>query len=269
MRAKTATDPNNGANEPIARSREGNDVERASSETHTTRAMIELRRRILSGALSGGTRLFEVPLAEELGISRTPVREAMARLVEEGLLDRARGGGFAVRSFHFQDVVDAIELRGVLEGTAARLAAERGVEQLALARTRKTLEKLDGCFGPNPGDVDLDGYTELNAQFHDELAGLAGSEVLRREINRVNRLPFASPSAFLPDTAYVATFRRSLASHQQTHWAILNAIEAREGSRAEALAREHARAARTNLEYVISEHRGLIGRLPGLALVVS
>jgi GntR family transcriptional regulator, vanillate catabolism transcriptional regulator len=242
-------------------------VDAVSSETHTTRAMNELRQRILNGALAGGTRLLEVPLAEELGISRTPIREAMSRLVEEGLLDRARSGGFVVRSFRFQDVVDAIELRGVLEGTAARLAAERGADPLALARIRKTLENLDNCFGVTFNDVDLEGYTAHNAEFHDRLAGLAGSELLRREIERVTHLPFASPSAFLPDKAYVSTFRRSLAFHQDQHWAIVGAIEAREGARAEAIAREHARAARIDLEHAIAEHRGLIGGLPGLALV--
>ena len=244
-------------------------MERISHKTHTMRAIIELRQRIFSGALPGGTRLFEVPLAEDLGISRTPVREAMSRLAEEGLLDRARGGGFVVRSFRFADVIDAIELRGVLEGTAARLAAERGVEPLNLARIRQTLEAIDRCFGSAAGDIDLDAYSELNAQFHDELAALAGSELVRREVERVKRLPFASPSAFLPDKAYIATFRRTLPSQQEQHWAILAAIEAREGMRAEALAREHARAARANLEHVIAEHRGLIDRLPGMALVVG
>lgn len=241
-------------------------VSRVSSETHTTRAMIELRQRIFNGTLAGGTRLLEVPLAEELGISRTPVREAMARLVEEGLLERARGRGFVVRSFHIRDVIDAIELRGVLEGTVARLAAERGVEAIALARIRRTVGQLDGCFGRTLDDVDFDRYTDLNRQFHDELARLAGSEVLRREIERVNHLPFASPSAFLPDRA-VSTFRRSLSFQQEQHRAIIAAIEAREGARAEALTREHARAARDNLEYAISERRSLIGKLPGLALV--
>jgi GntR family transcriptional regulator of vanillate catabolism len=93
--------------------------------------------------------------------------------------------------------------------------------------------------------------------------------LVRREVERVKRLPFASPSAFLPDRAYIATFRRTLPSQHEQHWAILAAIEAREGMRAEALAREHARAARANLEHVIAEHRGLIDRLPGMALVVG
>lgn len=244
-------------------------MERASSETHAMRAMIELRQRILSGELVGGTRLFEVPLAENLGISRTPVREAMSRLAEEGLLDRARGGGFVVRSFRFADVIDAIELRGVLEGTAARLAAERGVQPMALARIRKTVESLDRCFGAEPGSVDIDGYTEMNGRFHAELAALSGSEVVQREIERVNRLPFASPSAFLPARAYSVNFRASLAGQQEQHKAIVSAIEAREGSRAEALAREHARAARVNLEYAMAEQGGLFNQVPGLALVVT
>jgi len=98
-----------------------------AASTHTLRARIEVRERILRGDLPGGTRLFEVALAEDLGISRTPVREAMSRLVEEGLLERVRGGGFTVRRFALADVIDTIELRGVLEGTAARLGAERGL----------------------------------------------------------------------------------------------------------------------------------------------
>ncbi|MCB2079499.1 MAG: GntR family transcriptional regulator [Novosphingobium sp.] len=244
-------------------------INEAAGKTHATRALIELRKRILNGELAGGMRLFEVPLAEELEISRTPVREAMSRLAEEGLLDRVRSGGFVVRSFGFDDVVDAIELRGVLEGTAARLAAERGVGAEALTRMRDIVHAIDACFGDAPGEVDFDTYSELNAAFHTELAGLAGSEVIRREVERVSRLPFASPSAFSPDRAGIDAFRRSLNLAHEQHRAIVSAIAAREGSRAEALAREHARAARRNLEHVLREDRSLIDRVPGLALLVD
>jgi len=244
-------------------------TEQAASGTHSMRALIELRKRILSGELPGGTRLFEVPLAEQLSISRTPVREAMSRLAEEGLLDRARGGGFVVRTFGFADVVDAIELRGVLEGTAARLAAERGVRPEALSHIKQIVSRLDGCFGGQPGEMDFDTYSELNAQFHVALSELAGSEIIRREVQRATRLPFASPSAFLPNKADIAAFRRSLNIAQHQHWAIVEAIEAREGARAEALAREHARTARRNLDYVMVEDRSLIEHVPGLALVVD
>jgi len=244
-------------------------MEQTTGKTHAMRALIELRKKILAGEYPGGTRLFEVPLAEELSISRTPVREAMSRLTEEGLLDRAKGGGFIVRSFGFADVVDAIELRGVLEGTAARLAAERGADPAALARMEEIVARLDDCFGDGLDEVDFDAYSELNAAFHRELAGLAASEIIRREVERVTRLPFASPSAFLPNRANIAAFRRSLSAAQEQHRALLSAIAAREGARAEAIAREHARIARRNLDYIMVEDRSLIGRVPGLALVVS
>lgn len=242
-------------------------MQEPSGNTHATRAQIELRKRILSGELPGGTRLFEVQMAEQLDISRTPVRDAMSRLVEEGLLDRAQGGGFVVRSFGFGDVIDAIELRGVLEGTAARLAAERGVTPVSMARLRDIVAELDGCFGPAAGDVDFDRYSELNARFHRELAGLCGSEIVRREVERMTRLPFASPSAFLPNGAELDAFARSLGVAQEQHRQIVAAIASREGTRAEALAREHARIARRNLEYVMIEDRSLIKYLPGLSLV--
>ena len=237
--------------------------------THATRTVIELRKKILAGELAGGTRLLEVPLSEELEISRTPLRDAMSRLVEEGLLERGKSGGFTVRKFTFDDVIDAIELRGVLEGAAARLAAERGVSPDALEEIGATVAKLDDCFGADPDSMDFDRYSELNAQFHHQLARLCGSDMIAREVERAARLPFASPSAFLPDKADITAFRRSLYQAQAQHKALVRAIAAREGSRAEALAREHARIARHNLDYLMNEDRSLIEQVPSLALVMS
>lgn len=235
--------------------------------THGRRAVIELREKILSGELQGGTRLFEVPLAELLDISRTPVREALSRLTEEGLLDRLPSGGFVVRRFGFSDVIDAIELRGVMEGMAARLAAERGAKPEALEGIGETVKLLDDCFGEKLDDVDFDAYSELNERFHHQLAALCGSEMIRREVERASSLPFASPSAFLPDRADIASFRRSLRGAQEQHRHMVAAIAAREGSRAEAIAREHARTARRNLEYILAEDPELISKVRGLAFI--
>jgi GntR family transcriptional regulator, vanillate catabolism transcriptional regulator len=229
--------------------------------------MIELREKIISSELPGGMRLFEVPLAEKLEISRTPVREALSRLAEEGLLDRLPNGGFIVRRFGFADVVDSIELRGVMEGTAARLAAERGAVPEALERMQGIIADLDTCFGSGEADVDFDRYSDLNAAFHAEMAGLSGSEIVRREVERASALPFASPSAFLPDRLEIVAFRRSLRRAQDQHHALFNAIVAREGGRAEFLAREHARIARQNLEYIFREDPELLQKIPGLALI--
>ncbi|PTX04991.1 GntR family transcriptional regulator [Pararhodobacter aggregans] len=235
----------------------------------TKRATYELRQRIIHGGLPGGTRLYEVALSEDLQISRTPVREAMSRLAEEGLLERAPGGGFQVRSFTLRDVTDAIELRGVLEGTAARLAAEQGAEPRALAEIGAILDRLDACFATGTvGAIDFDGYSELNAQFHTRLAELCQSPVILRELERVKSLPFASPSAFVLGSNENARSFHSLVVAQVQHRAMVQAIERREGARAEAIAREHARIARANLESTFVTDAQTPEAMPGIALIV-
>ena len=93
--------------------------------SQTTKATLGLRELLLSGAFKPRERVPELRLVEELGVSRTPLRIALMTLEHEGLLETLPGGGFVVREFTLSDIDDAIELRGVLEGTAARFAAER------------------------------------------------------------------------------------------------------------------------------------------------
>lgn len=181
-----------------------------SNKTRALRAVTELRKKILNGELPGGQRIFEVPLAEEFKISRTPIREAMSRLAEEGLLDRAPNGGFQVRTFLVEDIIDAIELRGVLEGTAVRLGIERGPTPAQLDELQTVFDALDTCFGPGPDTVDVERYADLNEKFHKLLAALPRSETIKREVERATRLPFAAPSAFLPNKSYLDRFHASL-----------------------------------------------------------
>lgn len=235
--------------------------------THTQRALLELRQKILNGSIPGGTRLYEVALAEDLQISRTPVRAALSQLAEEALLERGKGGGFVVRSFALADVVDTIDLRGVLEGTAARYAAERGVSAEGLAGAEKVLLEIDRLLQRET--VDMDAYSALNTQFHAVLADLSGSITLKREIERITALPFASPSAFLEDHNRLDALARTLGAAQAQHRAIIEAIAGRESGRAEALAREHARAARRNVEFLLSQETVLREGLSSLALLTG
>jgi GntR family transcriptional regulator, vanillate catabolism transcriptional regulator len=237
-------------------------------KTQTRRAQIELREQILSGELPAGTRLYEMAIASALDVSRTPAREAMSRLVEEGLLERHRSGGFRVRSFSLDDVRDAIELRGALEGIAARLAAERRPTDEDLQAIRETVARLDACFGDRIDDVDFEVYAEANASFHAQLAQLSGSTIIQHELDRVTSLPFASPSAFVGGSSDTPQFLRSLFTAQEQHREIVAAIAEGEGMRAEMLAREHARSARRNLEHAIGDH-AMRQTLPGMALIVS
>ena len=237
-------------------------------KTQTRRAQVELREQILSGDLPAGTRLYEMAIASALDVSRTPAREAMSRLVEEGLLERHRSGGFRVRSFSIDDVRDAIELRGALEGIAARLAAERRPGEEDMRPMRAALERLEGCFGRCVDDVKFEAYAEANAVFHAALAELSGSTIIRHELERVISLPFASPSAFVGAAGDTPHFLRSLFTAQEQHREIAAAIAGGEGMRAEMLAREHARAARRNLDHAVTDHT-MRQRLPGVALIVN
>lgn len=236
-------------------------------QTLANRALRLLRDRIFEGRIAGGARLYEVALSEALGLSRTPVREALGRLEQEGLVERLDSVGYVVRSFSFADVLDAIELRGVLEGTVARLAAERGVPEEKLSAINAILRELDVAVPADPAELRFERYVELNAEFHAAMAGLSGSAILRRELERAVALPFASPSAFLEVQESIPFFRRSLGSGQAQHRAIVEAVERRQSARAEAIAREHAQLARRNFEYILSENRGLLAQVPGLALL--
>jgi len=106
-----------------------------------------------------------------------------------------------------------------------------------------------------------------NAAFHSLLAGLAGSQIVQREADRVSRLPLASPSAFLREQELIPDFNASLVRAQHQHRAIIEAIRAREGARAEYLSREHARLARRNLDYLANAGPGVAIRVPGLSLL--
>jgi GntR family transcriptional regulator of vanillate catabolism len=238
-------------------------------KTQSLTAQLELRDLILGGELSAGTRLLETALSERIGISRTPLREALGALEHEGLLERQLTGGYLVRTFSFDDVVDAIEIRGLLEGAAARKASERGANSDKLAEMRKLLAELDKIVVITAGDFDLPTYTDLNAKFHNCLTQLAGGRTLMRELERANRLPFASPSAFLDAQAASQKFKQSMLIAQSQHRDLLEAIEAGEGARAEFIAREHARLALKNLKYVMNHDRSLMEKVPGLSLVAK
>jgi len=113
------------------------------SSSQAVKAQQRLRELILTGELAAGARIAELALVELLGVSRTPIRAALMRLEQEGLLEGLPSGGYAVRTFSEREVADAIELRGTLEGLAARLAAERGVPARALAQARACLDEID------------------------------------------------------------------------------------------------------------------------------
>ena len=234
--------------------------------SQAVKAQLRLREMILAGELPGGARIAELTLVERLGVSRTPIRAALMRLEQEGLLQALPNGGYAVRTFSERDVADAIELRGTVEGLAARLAAERGVAGVVLAEARACLAEIDALLEESALDDEaFTRYVALNQRFHNLLAEMAGSPVLLRELERVVNLPFASPSGFVVVQANTPRARDMLVVAQDQHRQVLEAIERREGGRAEAILREHSRIAQRNLrEAVQGQH---LAQMPGVRLI--
>lgn len=230
-------------------------------------ALLKLRELILSGDVKAGERLSELALVDRLGVSRTPIRAAMMRLEQEGLTHPIPTGGYAVSGFGERDIHAAIEIRGTLEGLAARLAAERRLAAAALTPLNACLTELDELvLGRGVTSDNFSHYVELNERFHQIVIALADSTVLSRQIARAVSLPFASASAFVNVQASLPETRMLFTVAQDHHRCVVRAIEDGEGERADSLMREHARLARRNLELALRNHqtRDLV---PGSSLI--
>ena len=235
--------------------------------SQTGRATLVLREMLLEGRFQPGERIREVPLAAELGVSRIPLRLVLERLAHEGLLVVRSTRGFVVQRFSIADIYDAIEIRGLLEGMAARLAAEKVKAPADTAKLQALQSALIGVVRRRKLTLEcLEQYMELNAKFHAEILHLSSCRMLQRAAEHVCSLPFASPSAFVR-RQYLAPeawelFRMAVDQHQ----GIVEAITNRQAARAEILAREHARVACRNLESALKN--GEIGQfVPGMKLV--
>ena len=232
--------------------------------SQAVKVQLRLREMILAGELTAGSRITELAMVEKLKVSRTPIRAALIRLEQEGLLQQMPSGGFAIRQFSEADVADAIELRGTIEGLAARLAAERGASAEVLTQAHQCLDEIDLVLGQSVlKEEAFSTYVRLNAQFHVLLGRLSGSAVLQRELERVGGLPFASPSGFVGVQANTAKARDMLIVGQDQHRQVLEAIANREGARAESVTREHSRLAQRNLRDAVRQ----TPQLPGVHLI--
>ncbi|MGB8875426.1 MAG: GntR family transcriptional regulator [Solirubrobacteraceae bacterium] len=236
-----------------------------ANRTQMMRALFALREQILSGEFKPGDRMSELPLVERLGVSRTPLRLALASLEHEGLLRVLPAGGYVVREFTQADMRQAIEIRGVLEGTACRFAAEQGASRRDLRALRTLNEQIEPLV--HRADYEsFERYAALNAEFHTRLIKMARSPLLERTLDTVLSLPFATPNALVLQHAQLPESREILiVAHRQHLW-LVDAIANREGSRADNVAREHARLSLTNLEIVLSQ-RGLLEQVPGASLL--
>ncbi len=185
-----------------------------------------LRDAILSGHLPAGTRLRQEDLAARLGISRTPIREALGRLQQEGLLD-ILGTGVRVVALELDEAVHLYDVREVLDGLAARLAA-RHADAGALARLGKSLDRMSQCVRRR----DANQWFPAHVAFHDGIFRASGN----RRLQALGSLVRLSIRHFHP---LLLTTRHRLADALAEHRAIYEAIATHDGENAERLARAH------------------------------
>jgi len=187
----------------------------------------EVRHRIVSGRASPGSRLDEQALAVELGVSRTPLREAIGRRVKEGLVEYRPYQGAFVRTFNAKEVRDLYTVRRSLEETAIRLATAR-LTTARLATLREILDEINGALERG----DLAEYGEADRRFHETIAGYSDNATLIECLDRLDlQVRIVRTLANRnPEIVARTALQRPL---------VLAALEARDADRAVALMGEH------------------------------
>jgi DNA-binding GntR family transcriptional regulator len=192
-----------------------------------------IRQAIVDGRLPPGRRLKEEELARELGISRTPVREALLMLNAEGLVDAAPNRGAAVRSHSAEDLDDLYQLRALLEGYSTRRAATRLSDE-EIRTLRESCGRFEGLLEDG---ADMNELVQENLVFHQTILEGSGSVRLVTMVRQVIELPLVYRSY-----VWYSAAQQRISAHY--HSQITRALEARDAERAELVMKEHIFEAR-------------------------
>jgi len=213
-----------------ADSAEGTPSHQAVDRVYTT-----LRQGILDGVYAPGARLGEADLADALGVSRTPVREALRRLGSEGLLSTLPNKGARVRTWTTSELSDISDLRAILEGYAAGQAATR-VTDTDIAAMDDLVTRMEAAtVGGTAADIDL--ITELNRAFHGAVIDASGNALLPGLMHSLLHVPVISRTYrhYSP-----ARMQQSMRQHRE----LVDALRAGDPAWAEAVMRVHVLSAR-------------------------
>ncbi|NVO14394.1 MAG: GntR family transcriptional regulator [Rhodoplanes sp.] len=196
------------------------------------RAYETLRQRLVGGHYQPGTQLREEPLAREFGLSRTPVRAALKRLVEDGLATADAGQGIHVAEWSEHDIEETFQLRMLLEPHAARLAAERGGDAL-LESLRASNRQIASALAKGGADAIVK-IQEANRTFHHVLLDHARSPRLRAILDTMIDMPVIIRAFYL-------FTRDELEQSLHHHQDLTIAVEARDGELARQVMQLHLR----------------------------
>jgi DNA-binding GntR family transcriptional regulator len=194
-------------------------------ERPADKAYLGIRRAILTGALKSGEHLREEPLAQMTGTSRTPVRDALGRLVAEGLAVQVNRHRF-VADFSFGEITVVFGLRARIEGYAASLAAQR-ITQSEIEKLAEIINRIDQLAGLDP-EAAAERFLKLNAEFHAVIVRATRSSQLQALVAQTVAVPLTTIKKFVWDQKL--NIARSNAQHRD----ILEALTQRDSDWAEA-----------------------------------
>ena len=200
-----------------------------------------LEDEIISGKLKKGETLTEISLAKRLGVSRTPLRGAMHRLAEEGLIETVPNRGAVVVGVSREDLMNIYKIRMRLEGLASAEAAEN-ISEDALRALRESVELAEFYLAKR----DTEHLKELDTEFHGVIYKASGNRYLEKILTELHRNIRRYRKLSL---GVCARLEASVKEHRD----ILNAIEMRDAALAERLTKAHVEAALSNLIDVIND----------------
>ncbi|MEC7765153.1 MAG: GntR family transcriptional regulator [Pseudomonadota bacterium] len=201
-------------------------------------AAVTLRNRILDGEYAPGTPLQEVPLSQEMGVSRTPIREALSILSKEGLLEPGPKRSFKVKTFTLDEIRHAYELRGCLEGFACRHLAEVGLSDEVDARLEACLRHGDELLAKGLEASRQDEWLEMNNELHATLVEACENPFLSSFVHQTHHVPLASARHVHWYAMDERNFDLARKAHEHHH-GIVQAIRDRQSARAGFLMEEH------------------------------
>lgn len=189
-----------------------------------------LFREIMSGQLEPGVRLREQEISDRLGISRTPVREALNRLVMDGVLQSIPNAGVMIRKYKPDELKDLFSLRAAFESLAVRLACEKGFSDRSLSDVKKANERLEARLEKD----DDPGCYSADVEFHQKLIALANSSVISEAYAKSN-ISIVSWRRSDKTAGHLHRHRTALREHGE----ILAALEKRDAAKAAQLCERH------------------------------
>lgn len=240
------------------------------TSTHLETVLLQLREMIMRGEFQVGSRLMEIPIAQRLNVSRTPVRLALQALAQEGLLVYMPQRGFVVKAYSIKEIVDAVDVRGRLEAMACAILAGNGLSaaqteamQRNLADTRALAAKQD--FGPS----DAESWRELNGFFHESIVEWAGNQSLARMVRQFDPIPLVAARNVAATNSNLERLKYTVEQNVYMHGLVFDAIRLRQPERAELLMREHVYQGREALRQVLERMAPAPPDVPMLRLVAE